>query len=67
MAITPSQGPVIKVTPQPDVYTVLLLVAIIGLAVAVVVCGMRLTAAANAGGYGMTVGQMFDELPKLIR
>lgn len=67
MALTPSQGPVIQVKAQPDIYTVLLVVAIIGLVAAVVLCGWKLTAPVDAGGYGMAMGQLFDELPILGR
>jgi len=67
MAVTPSQGPVIQVKAQPDIYTVMLIVAIIGLAVAVVLCGWKLTAPVDAGGYGMAIGELFKELPKLPR
>jgi hypothetical protein len=63
MASTPSQGPVIQVKAQPDVYTVILLVAIIALVAAIVFCGWKLTAQVDAGGYGMTVGQFFQALP----
>ena len=65
MASTPSQGPVIQVKAQPDVYTMLLLVAIIALVTAIAFCSWKLTATVDAGGYGMTVGQFFDALPKL--
>jgi uncharacterized membrane protein len=63
MASTPSQGPVIQVKVQPDVYTVILLVAIIALVAAIAFCGWKLTAQVDAGGYGMTVGQFFQPLP----
>jgi hypothetical protein len=67
MALTPSQGPVIQVKAQPDIYTVLLIVGIIGLAMAIAFSGWKLTASVDAGGYGMTVGQLFDALPNLAR
>lgn len=67
MAQTPSQGPVVQVRAQPDIYTVLLLVAIIGLAAAVVFCGWKLTSPVQAGGYGMAIGEFFDALPTLTR
>ncbi len=67
MASTPSQGPVIQVKAQPDVYTMLLLVAMIALATAIAFCSWKLTATVDAGGYGMTVGDMFKALDKLPR
>ena len=63
MASTPSQGPVVQVKAQPDIYTVILLVAIIALVTAIAFCGWKLTAQIDAGGYGMTVGQFFQALP----
>ncbi len=67
MAVTPSQGPVIQVKAQPDIYTVMLVVAIIGLMAAIVLCGWKLTSPVEAGGYEMAIGQLFEELPKLPR
>ena len=67
MASTPPQGPVIQVKAQPDVYTVLLLLAVIALVLAIAFCGWKLTAAVDAGGYGMTVGQLFQPLPNVPR
>jgi len=43
----------------------LLLVAIIALVTAIAFCFWKLTATVDAGGYGMTVGQFFEALPKL--
>ena len=63
MASTSSQSPVIQVKAQPDVYTVILLVAIIALVAAIAFCSWKLTATVDAGGYGMTVGQFFESLP----
>jgi len=65
MASTPPQGAVIQVKAQPDVYTMLMLVAIIALAAAVVICGWKLTASVAEGGYGLTVGQFFEPLKAL--
>jgi hypothetical protein len=67
MASTPSQGPVIQVKAQPDVYAVILLVAIIALVTAIAFCFWKLTGTVDAGGYGLTVGDLFkslNELPK---
>jgi len=65
MATSPSQGPVIQVRAQPDVYTVLMLVAIIALTVAVVVAGWKLMTPVADGGYGLTIGQLFQSVDKL--
>jgi hypothetical protein len=65
MASTPSEGPVIQVKAQPDVYTIILLVAIIALVAAIAFCGWKLTAEVDAGGYGMAIGDMFKSLDKL--
>lgn len=65
MASTPPQGPVVQVKAQPDIYTILMLVAIIAVAVAVVICGMKLTSPVADGGYGLTVGQLFEPLKAL--
>jgi hypothetical protein len=67
MVSSPSQGPVIQVKAQPDVYAIILFVAIIAVATAIAFCGWKLTATVDGGGYGMTVGQFFDALPKLPR
>ena len=67
MTSTPSQGPVIQVKAQPDVYTVMLLVAIIALVVAIAFCSWKLTATVDAGGYGMTIGDMFKSLEDMFK
>ena len=67
MASSPSQGPVIQVKAQPDVYAIILFVAIIALATAIAFCGWKLTAAVDAGGYGITVGDFFKSLNELPR
>jgi hypothetical protein len=58
MTQTPSRGPVIEVKPQPNVYTVLLIVAIMALAVAIGVVLRRLMAEVPTG-YGLQFGQIF--------
>ena len=65
MASTPPQGPVIQVKAQPDVYTILMLVDIIALATAVIMCAVKLTNTVVDGGYGLTVGQLFEPLKAL--
>lgn len=48
---------IIEVKPQPSVYTVLIIIAILFLGAATYFVGQKLTAKGEAG-YGMTVGQM---------
>ncbi|MCD6304464.1 MAG: hypothetical protein J7M21_05830 [Planctomycetes bacterium] len=55
------QGPTIPVKPQPNIYTVMLLVAIIALAMAVVVVFWKLTSPPPVG-YGMEFGDFFKPI-----
>ena len=49
--------------PLPNVYTVLLAVAIIALLAAILVVGDFLLSPADTGqGYGLTPGQMFEKI-----
>jgi hypothetical protein len=52
------QGPVVQVKPQPNVYTVLVIIAAAALVVALVVVLNTLMSSTN--GYGMEFGQLFD-------
>ena len=53
-----SQGPVIRVKPQPTIYTLLIIVAILALAVTLgFVLHNLLTAPPS--GYGLSVGDLF--------
>jgi hypothetical protein len=54
-----SQPPTVEVRPQPNVYTVILLVAIIALGLAVGVVFWKLTSPPPTG-YGLKVGAMFE-------
>jgi len=56
MTHAPVQGPLIEVKPQPNVYTVLLIVAVVALGITVAVVLYNLLSAA---GYGMSLGQVF--------
>ena len=60
MTQSPSQTPTVEVRPQPNVYTVILLVAIIALALAVGAVFWKLTSPPPTG-YGMHVGAMFEQ------
>lgn len=64
MTQTPSQGPVVEVKAQPNVYTVMLFVAILALALAVGVVLWRLMSPAPEG-YGLEAGQLFQPLKNL--
>ena len=58
MTQTPIQGPVIAVKPQPNVYTVLLIIAIVAMAVAAIIGVDDLT-----NNYGMSFGDLFQYTP----
>ena len=62
------QAPVITVKPQPDVYTVLLIVAILALGVSIGLVIYNLMSAPPVG-YGVTFGELFDasKWPEPIR
>lgn len=55
---------VIEVKPQVNIYTVLMLISIIVLVAAIVICGMKLTGPVESGGYGLTIGELFQPLSK---
>ena len=59
------QGPVVKVKPQANVYSVLLVVAIAALAVAIGLCLWRLLSPVPVG-YGLDFSQLFDALKEPI-
>ncbi|HUT57916.1 MAG TPA: hypothetical protein VNA25_08710 [Phycisphaerae bacterium] len=61
MTSTPSGGPVIPVKPQPTVYTVLLLVAIVALVVTLAVVLYTLMSP-TPQGYGLEFGDLFGPL-----
>lgn len=59
MSQLPSSGPVVEVKPQPNVYTMLLFIAIAALAAAVCVAVWKLMSAPPVG-YGMQFGDLFN-------
>jgi hypothetical protein len=59
MTQSPSQPPTVTVAPQPNVYTMILLVAIIALVVAIGVVIWKLTSPTPVG-YGLNFGAMFE-------
>ena len=71
MTRAPSQGPVIQVKPQPNVYTVLLIVAVLFMAVTVGMVMYNLMSPVSRldgspGGYGLSFGELFKPLTDLI-
>ena len=60
-------GPTIEVKPQPDVYTVLLVVSIIALGMTLAMCLQNLLTPLADGGYGLEFGQLLDgTLPDVL-
>jgi len=71
MTQLPSQAPVVEVKPQPNIYTLLLIVAIIALGTTVGIVMHNLMSPVvrsdgGAGGYGMSFGDLFETLENLI-
>ena len=65
MTQIPSQGPVVQVKAQPDVYTLMIIVAILALGVGIGIVIYNLMAALP-NGYGLTVGQLFESLKGVV-
>ena len=59
-------GPVIEVRSQPNVYTILLLVVIVALAVAVGACFWKLTSPPPVG-YGLEIKDFFERIMPVSR
>lgn len=57
MAQVNAQGPVVMVKPQPNIYTIMIIIAALVLAIGL---GVMLYNLMSADGYGMTLGQVFD-------
>ena len=66
MTEIPSHGPLVEVKPLPNVYTVLLLVATVALALAIGVVLYNLLSEVPSGGYGLVFGLIFSggDLPE---
>lgn len=58
--IAREHGPAVTVKPQADIYTLLLIVAIIALGVAVGMVLYNLLTPVAEGGYGLDFGAIFD-------
>ena len=61
MSETP-RGPVIEVPPQPAIYTILIIIAILVLGAAVGVVCWKLM---GAGGYGLEFKDLFEPLKRI--
>ncbi|MFA6134485.1 MAG: hypothetical protein WC869_10775 [Phycisphaerae bacterium] len=64
MTQTPFQGPVIQVKPQPDVYTLLILVAILALAITLGTVLYFLLSAPPTGA-GLKIGDLVGHVKAL--
>lgn len=68
MSQMPSGGSVVQVKPQPNIYTALLIVAILALGVAIGLVLYNLMAPVDTGaGYGMKFGDLFATLQELVK
>jgi len=61
MTQLPPESPVIEVSPGPNVYTILLLVAIIVLAAGIAAAFWKLTSPLPVG-YGLTIKEFLDPI-----
>ncbi len=59
MTQIPSQNPAIKVKPQPNIYTVLLIIVDLALLLAI---GVVLYNLMSSDGYGLSIGDFFSSL-----
>lgn len=71
MTQTPSTDPVVQAKPQPDIYTLMLIVVAIALAVTIAIVLWNLMspvvgADGGPGGYGLGLGDLFKSLEDLI-
>ena len=65
MTQLPTTKPVVRVKPQPNIYTILIIVAILALAITIGLVLHNLMAETGpGGGYGMSFGDLFNPLPK---
>jgi len=60
MAKTPQESRIVEVKPQPNVYTVLLVIAVLSLLVATGLGLRRLLSPLEDGGYGLTFNQLIE-------
>jgi len=64
MTQVPSQGPVVQVKPQPNIYTLMILVAIIVLVVTIALVLRNLLATPPAG-YGLSFSEVFTGMEQI--
>lgn len=57
-------NPSLAPKPAPNIYTALLLIAVVAMIVSMVVVLSQLMAPVDAGGYGLGFGDLFSELKK---
>ena len=62
MAQTTAKGPVIQVKPQPNVYTIMLIVAVLALGMTVGFVLYNLLTPVADGGYGLKFEEIFKPL-----
>ena len=65
MAQMPAKGPVVQATPQPDIYTLMLIIAIVALITTIAMVLYNLMSAVPTG-YGLSVGELFQPPSELI-
>jgi len=58
MSQLPQDG-TIQVKPQSNVYTMMMIITVLVLSVAVGLAVQKMTAMPEAGGYGLTIGEIF--------
>lgn len=61
-----SEGPVIQLKPPSNIYTLLVIVAIIVLAVTLGYVFHNLLTPVDEGGYGLKLGDLFEPVEKVI-
>jgi hypothetical protein len=71
MTETPAKGPAIQVKPQPDIYSLLLIVVTVALAVTLVIVMHNLLSPVvrpdgTPGGYGLSFQELFGSLKNVI-
>jgi len=64
MTQAPSKGPVVEVKPQPNIYTILLLVAVLALGTTIGFVMHNLLTPLEKGGYGVPFEKVFEPFEK---
>ncbi|MBT3200660.1 MAG: hypothetical protein HN350_12175 [Phycisphaerales bacterium] len=58
MSQLPQDGSV-QVKPQSNIYTMMMIITVLVLGVAIGLAVQKMTATPDAGGYGLTIGEIF--------